>query len=249
MNLGAAPAGARGEEEAARWVRTMFDRVAGRYDLLNHLLSFNVDRYWRARTVRRLRDTLDRPSARVLDMCCGSGDLMLALAARSNAKVLGNDFSHPMLLAAARKTAAHHAGAELFEADALRLPLADASLDLITVAFGFRNLANYRAGLREMRRVLKPGGVAAILEFSQPPNRAFAALYGFYSRKVVPFVGGLVSGSRDAYVYLPESVSRFPGPDALAAEMRTAGFNPVEFELMTGGIVALHIGARPLASA
>jgi demethylmenaquinone methyltransferase/2-methoxy-6-polyprenyl-1,4-benzoquinol methylase len=237
MTFGAAPAGVRGEQESARWVRDMFGRVARRYDFLNHLLSFNIDRYWRARTVRKVAHVLQRPEARVLDICCGSGDLMLAVQARSNAVVLGSDFSHPMLLEAVRKRASN-----LFEADALRLPLADQSLDLITVAFGFRNLANYRTGLAEMRRVLKLGATAAILEFSQPPNRTFAAFYAFYSRRVIPFIGGLVSGSADAYAYLPESVSRFPGPEALAGEMRRAGFDPVEFELMTGGIVALHTG-------
>jgi demethylmenaquinone methyltransferase/2-methoxy-6-polyprenyl-1,4-benzoquinol methylase len=131
----------------------------------------------------------------------------------------------------------------LFEADALRLPLTDASLDLITVAFGFRNLANYDAGLREMRRVLRSGGRAAILEFSQPPNALFGALYTFYSRRVLPVIGGALSGSRDAYTYLPESVRKFPSPDELAAMMRAAGFEAVSFERLTGGIVALHLGS------
>jgi demethylmenaquinone methyltransferase / 2-methoxy-6-polyprenyl-1,4-benzoquinol methylase len=134
------------------------------------------------------------------------------------------------------------AHAVLFESDALRLPVRDRSLDLITVAFGFRNLANYQAGLLEMRRVLRPGGAAVILEFSQPPNRAFAALYNFYSRRILPLIGGMISGSRDAYTYLPESVRKFPSAPQLAAEMRNAGFHPVEFEYLTGGIVALHLG-------
>ena len=132
----------------------------------------------------------------------------------------------------------------VFEADALSLPLADGSLDLITVAFGFRNLANYRRGLEEMLRVLKPGGMAAILEFSQPPNPAFRALYGFFSTRVLPRVGGLVSGSREAYSYLPESIRKFPGAEQLAQEMRQAGFSRVEFERMTGGAVALHLGRK-----
>ena len=132
----------------------------------------------------------------------------------------------------------------LFEADALALPLADASLDLATAAFGFRNLANYKRGLDELVRVLRPGGVAAILEFSQPPNPVFSALYRFYSKRVLPLVGGLISGSRDAYTYLPESVRKFPDAEELAAQMRAAGFAKVEFERMTFGIVALHIGTR-----
>jgi demethylmenaquinone methyltransferase / 2-methoxy-6-polyprenyl-1,4-benzoquinol methylase len=236
---GTTPEGARSEQEAAAWVRAMFGRVAHRYDLVNHLLSFNIDRYWRAHTVARVRDVLARPEARVLDICCGTGDLVRALQRGrvDGAPVMGSDFCHPMLLAARGKV-----GPRLFESDALRLPVADASLDLISVAFGFRNLANYEAGLREMRRVLRDGGVAAILEFSQPPNPVFGALYRFYSRRVLPVIGGALSGSRDAYAYLPESVRKFPAPEELAEMMRAAGFGRVEFERLTGGIVALHLG-------
>ena len=234
---GAAPQGARNEREAADWVRGMFARVARRYDLANHVLSFNIDRVWRARTVRRVRPILERPGARVLDICCGTGDLTLALARECRAPVLGSDFCHPMLVAARRKGAA-----DLFEADALRLPLRAASLDLVTVAFGFRNLANYGAGLAEMRRVLGPGGMAAILEFSDPPNPVFAALYHFYSRRILPLIGGALSGSRDAYTYLPESVRKFPSPEELAEEMRRAGFEQVRYERFTGGVATLHLG-------
>ena len=237
---GTAPPGARNEREAAAWVRGMFARVARRYDLANHLLSFNIDRLWRARTVRRVRPILERPGARVLDICCGTGDLTLALARECRTPVFGSDFCHPMLVAARRKGAAG-----LFEADALRLPLRDASLDLVTVAFGFRNLANYRAGLAEMRRVLRPNGMAAILEFSEPPNASFAALYHFYSRRILPLIGGALSGSRDAYTYLPESVRKFPPAEELAEEMRRAGFAEVRYERFTGGIVALHLGVTP----
>jgi demethylmenaquinone methyltransferase/2-methoxy-6-polyprenyl-1,4-benzoquinol methylase len=237
---GTTPQGARSEQEAAHWVRDMFGRVAHRYDLANHLLSFNIDRYWRAHTARRVRDVLARPHARVLDLCCGTGDLLRALERLrpGGAAVMGADFCHPMLLAAQRKLA----GLPLFEADALRLPLRDGSLDLIATAFGFRNFANYRAGLCEMRRVLAPGGVAAILEFSQPPNPVFGALYGFYSRRILPLIGGTLSGSRDAYSYLPESVRKFPDPEELAQWMRNVGFARVQFEQLTGGIVALHLG-------
>jgi len=243
---GATPQGARSEGEAAEWVRAMFGRVAHRYDLANHLLSFNIDRYWRAHTVARVRDVLARPEARVLDICCGTGDLMRALQRGRPAgapglvwEVMGSDFCHPMLVAAHAKIGS---GA-LFEADALRLPLADASLDLITVAFGFRNLANYEAGLREIRRVLRRGGMAAILEFSQPPNPLFGAFYSFYSQRVLPVIGGVLSGSRDAYTYLQESVRKFPAPEELEEMMRAAGFGRVGFERLTGGIVALHLGS------
>ena len=237
---GTTPEGARSEQEAARWVRGMFGRVAHRYDLANHLLSFNLDRWWRAYTVRRVRPVLDRADARVLDICCGTGDLMLALAGRRAA--LGSDFCHPMLVRARDKIGQKRVRAAVFESDALRLPVRDGSLDLITAAFGFRNLANYEAGLAEMRRVLRKGGAAAILEFSQPPNPAFAAVYNFYSRRMLPWIGGALSGSRAAYEYLPESVRKFPSAEELAEKMRTAGFARVEFEYLTGGIVALHLG-------
>ncbi len=239
---GTTPAGARNEQEAARWVRGMFGRVAHRYDLANHLLSLNIDRLWRARTVKRVESLVKRPGARVLDICCGTGELLLAIESRAAAPVMGSDFCHPMLIAANGKIARRRAHAMLFEADALRLPLPSGSLDLITVAFGFRNLSNYDAGLVEMRRVLRTGGVAAILEFSQPPSRLFAALYHFYSRRILPRIGGALTGSRDAYTYLPESVRKFPAAAGLAESMRHAGFAEVRYEYMTGGIVALHTG-------
>lgn len=186
VTRGTTPPGAHDEREAAVWVREMFGRVAHRYDLANHLLSFNIDRYWRAHTARRVKRILERPEARVLDICCGTGDLLLALAKASppGRPTFGSDFCHPMLTAARAKTMRRSVEAPLFEADALRLPVRDASLDLITAAFGFRNLANYGAGLEELRRVLRPGGMAAILEFSQPSNAVFAKLYGFYSRRI-----------------------------------------------------------------
>jgi demethylmenaquinone methyltransferase/2-methoxy-6-polyprenyl-1,4-benzoquinol methylase len=237
---GTTPEGARNEQEAARWVRGMFGRVAGRYDLANHLLSMNIDKLWRARTVKRVRPVLDRPAARVLDICCGTGDLVLALSKHHS--VLGSDFCHPMLVIARDKVGERRAPAALFESDALALPLRDQSLDLLTVAFGFRNLANYEAGLAEMRRVLRPGGMVAILEFTNPPNAVFGAFYNLYSRRVLPWIGGLISGSRDAYQYLPESVRKFPDAPQLAAKLEDAGFNRVSYEYMTGGIVALHLG-------
>ncbi len=246
--------GGHTEQETASWIRAMFGRVAHRYDLANHLLSFGIDHYWRARTTSRIGHILENPAARVLDLCCGTGDLLLALErggrARRASPVFGSDFCHPMLVAARQKIEQRQRPPEpaaprsvLFEADALRLPLADASFDLVTVAFGFRNLANYRAGLAEMRRVLRPGGTVAILEFSQPPNRAFSALYYFYSRRILPVIGGALSGDRSAYTYLPESVKRFPDAPALAGEMRRAGFPRADYEYLTGGIVALHLGS------
>ena len=236
---GATPRGAASEQEAAAWVRDMFGRVAPRYDLLNHLLSFNIDRHWRNRTVKRLQPVLDQPDAQVLDLCCGTGDLMLAIRAKARGKVLGSDFCHPMLIAAKQKAGPV---SPFFEADALHLPLREGSLDAITVAFGFRNLANYEHGLLELKRVLKKDGIAAILEFSQPPNPVFNAAYGFYSRNILPRIGALISGTSDAYTYLPESVRKFPDAPGLARKMVEAGFAGVSFERMTFGIVALHLG-------
>ncbi len=238
---GTTPEGAQTEAQAAAWVRGMFGRIAPRYDLLNHLLSFNIDRLWRARTVKQVEPVLRRPGARVLDLACGTGDLMLALEQRRGARVLGSDFCHPMLVEAGRKAGERNAQCPLFEADALALPLASGSLDLVTCAFGFRNFANYRGGLRELRRVLGPDGMLAILEFSTPPNPLMAAGYRFYSTTVLPALGGLLSGSPEAYSYLPESVRKFPTAEVLAQEMREAGFAQVTFERLTGGIVALHL--------
>jgi demethylmenaquinone methyltransferase/2-methoxy-6-polyprenyl-1,4-benzoquinol methylase len=232
---GTTPPGAADEEQASRWVREMFGRVAHGYDLANHTLSLNLDRAWRRKTVERVREVLARPDAVVLDLCCGTGDLTLALSRERGHPVFGSDYSRPMLNGAANK----HAGL-LFESDALQLPLADRSADLITCAFGFRNLVDYDAGLRELRRVIRPGGMAAILEFSHPPGRVFPAFYRFYSLRVLPLVGGWISGDPSAYSYLQTSVEKFPGAEELASRMESAGFRDVAFERMTGGVVALH---------
>src|SRR5580658_11267567 len=180
-SLGTTPEGSSSEQEASRWVRSMFGRLAPRYDLANHLLSANVDRYWRNRTVARVRDALKHPEARVLDLACGTGDLLIALEREAGRSLIGSDFCHPMLTGAQTKLQRGRFHSALLESDALALPFPDSSLDLITIAFGYRNLANYRAGLIEMRRVLRPGGSMAILEFTQPPNRTFATLYNWYS--------------------------------------------------------------------
>jgi demethylmenaquinone methyltransferase / 2-methoxy-6-polyprenyl-1,4-benzoquinol methylase len=238
---GTTPRGIHDERQAAAWVRDMFGQVAPKYDLLNHLLSANIDKLWRARTVRRVLPVLERQDARVLDLCCGTGDLAIALQVKAKAQVFASDFCHPMLVAAA-----HKAPLTLFEADALTLPVPDRSFDLITVAFGFRNLTNYEAGLRELHRTLRPGGTLAILEFSQPPNPVIARVYDFYSNRVLPAIGAAVSGAREAYTYLPESVRKFPNAPCLAELMRAAEYQNVAFERMTFGVVALHTGQRSL---
>ena len=222
----------------------MFDRIAGRYDLLNHLLSGNVDRSWRRLVARTLRPSLVE-GARVLDVACGTGELSLALARAGAARVVGLDFCRPMLEIARRKAVEGSRGLPFVEGDALRLPFADGSFDVVTIAFGLRNLAGVEEGLRELRRVLRPGGRLAVLEFSSPVVPGFRALFRFYFRRVLPHVGGLLSGSRVAYEYLPDSVSRFPDQKRLAALMREAGFEEVEYRNLTGGIAALHTATRP----
>ena len=180
---GSRPLAISDEREAARWVRDMFGRVAGRYDTVNRLTSFSLDRWWRRVTAQRLEPILRHPQARVLDLCCGTGDLGLALRRRGPAQVISSDFCHPML-----QQALHKGLAPVFEADALNLPLASETFDLVTVAFGFRNLANYEAGLQEILRVLKPGGTLAILEFSTLPNPLLRAGYEFYFHRVLPVI-------------------------------------------------------------
>jgi demethylmenaquinone methyltransferase/2-methoxy-6-polyprenyl-1,4-benzoquinol methylase len=220
----------------------MFGRVAPRYDLANHLLSANIDRYWRNRTVERVRDILRRPGAVVLDLACGTADLLIALERVAGRRLIGSDFCHPMLTGAREKIRRDRLQSVLVESDALALPFPDASLDLVTIAFGYRNLTNYKAGLIEMRRVLRAGGALAILEFTQPPNAAFATVYNWYSRRVLPVIGGAISGAPDAYRYLPESVRKFPDAPGLARMIEDAGFARVEWEYLTLGIAALHIG-------
>jgi demethylmenaquinone methyltransferase/2-methoxy-6-polyprenyl-1,4-benzoquinol methylase len=249
---GTRPEGAQTEGDASRKVREMFTQIAPRYDFLNHLLSLEMDRLWRARTARRLRPILRRRDARVLDLCCGTGDLAFALARSGPAQIIGADFSHAMLVRANTKSHASEweARAEraghpvFFEADALQLPFADASFDLVTTAFGFRNLANYDSGLKEIRRVLKPGGTLAVLEFSEPPPGLLGNLYRWYCRKVMPKIGGLLSGNPNAYKYLPASVARFFRPEELASLMTQVGFAPVNCELWTLSSVALHTGIK-----
>jgi demethylmenaquinone methyltransferase/2-methoxy-6-polyprenyl-1,4-benzoquinol methylase len=240
--IGARPEGSQNEQEVARWVRGMFGRVAPRYDLANHLLSANIDRYWRNFTVASVRDILQRKDARVLDLACGTGDLLIALEREAGRGLLGSDFCHPMLTGATAKLQRNRLKSVLLESDALALALADATVDLITISFGYRNLANYRAGLIEMRRVLRPGGALAILEFTQPPNKSFAAVYNWYSRRVLPVIGGAISGAPDAYEYLPESVRKFPDAPGLARMMKETGFDQVNFTYLTFGIAALHLG-------
>jgi demethylmenaquinone methyltransferase / 2-methoxy-6-polyprenyl-1,4-benzoquinol methylase len=224
----------------------MFGEIAPKYDLLNHLLSFNIDRGWRKALMRSLAEILSRPDAAVLDLCCGTADVLLDLQRIASTPVMGADFCHPMLVAARVKARRKGLDAPLIEADALHLPLGRATLDAISIAFGFRNLANYEAGLREFHRVLKPGGMLAILEFSHPPGLMVRTAYGLYSRLLLPLVGQLVSGSREAYTYLPDSISKFPRADELRRMMNAAGFDQTRYELLSRGIAALHTGRKSI---
>jgi demethylmenaquinone methyltransferase/2-methoxy-6-polyprenyl-1,4-benzoquinol methylase len=242
--IGAAPEGASDPHSAATAVREMFTAIAPRYDLLNHLLSFNVDRLWWRRTARSFSHILRRPEAQVLDLCCGTGDMAFALrkqAARSSPKILGADFSHAMLQRANAKSA----GIPLrwVEADALRLPFPDRRFDLVTTAFGFRNLADYDAGLREIARVLRPGGEVGILDFGEPGG-VVGKLYRIYFKRVLPIVGTLISGVRGPYAYLPASVERFPEPTELLERMRHAGFIEASWTPYTFGIAGLYRGKK-----
>jgi demethylmenaquinone methyltransferase/2-methoxy-6-polyprenyl-1,4-benzoquinol methylase len=242
--VGAAPEGASDRESAARAVREMFTSIAPRYDLLNHVLSMNIDRLWWKRTARAFSSILQRPDACVLDLCCGTGDMSFALrrqAGKSSAKILGADFSHAMLQRAGEKSK----GTDLrwVEADALNLPLKNETFDLVTSAFGFRNLNDYDAGLREILRVLRPGGECGILDFSEPTG-VMGPLYRIYFKHVLPRIGTMISGVRGPYAYLPASVERFPAPDEMLERMRSAGFSEASWTPYTLGIAGLYRGKK-----
>jgi demethylmenaquinone methyltransferase/2-methoxy-6-polyprenyl-1,4-benzoquinol methylase len=226
----------------------MFATIAGRYDLLNHLLSGNVDKRWRRLVATALSETLSDPDARVLDVACGTGDLSLTFFDSGAANIVGIDFCRPMLEIAASKASKSGFSLPLVEGDALALPFSDRSYDAVTIAFGLRNLISVEAGVGELLRVLKPGGKVAILEFSKPRTPVLRSLFRIYFTRLLPLFGGLISGSKSAYQYLPDSVSRFPDQSELARLMTEAGFQNVAFRNLTGGIAALHLGMRPIDS-
>ena len=241
---GARPAGASDEQSSAASVQQMFNSIAPRYDLLNHILSMNIDRLWWWRTARRFRSILAKPEASILDICCGTGDMTLALLQRRPLEarpIFAADFSHAMLARGAAKFQKRNAIA--IEADALHLPLPPSSLNLITTAFGFRNLANYEAGLREFHRVLASGGELGILDFSEPGG-VVGKLYAFYFRHILPAIGARLSGMGSAYAYLPASVERFPPPREMLDLMRSVGFAQVSWTPYSFGIAGLYRGIK-----
>jgi demethylmenaquinone methyltransferase/2-methoxy-6-polyprenyl-1,4-benzoquinol methylase len=213
-------------------VRRMFDRIAPVYDAMNRTMTAGLDRRWRRLTAA----AAVRPGDRVLDACCGTGDLAIAAERAGAAGVTGLDFSEPMLERARRKAP----GLEWVRGDLLALPFGDAEFDAATVGFGVRNVEDLERALRELRRVLRPGGRLGVLEITRPRG-PMALFYRFWFDGVVPLIGKLLPGG-SAYTYLPASVRRFPGPEELADVMRAAGFADVRFRLLAGGIVALHVG-------
>jgi demethylmenaquinone methyltransferase/2-methoxy-6-polyprenyl-1,4-benzoquinol methylase len=240
--VGAAPAGARDEASASVAVRDMFTSIAPRYDLLNHVLSMNVDRVWWNRTARMFSGVLRRPDAQILDLCCGTGDMTFALYRRMNGGgLVGADFSHAMLVRAEEKTGSRKI--KWVEADALNLPFASNQFQLVTSAFGFRNLANYDRGLAEIFRVLAPGGEIGILDFGEPKG-LIGKIYRLYFKRVLPAIGTMISGVRGPYAYLPASVLRFPSPDEMLQRMRDTGYRDVSWTPYTFGIAGLYRGKK-----
>jgi demethylmenaquinone methyltransferase/2-methoxy-6-polyprenyl-1,4-benzoquinol methylase len=278
LSTGARPTGAADEHTAAANVQQMFDTIAPTYDRANHILSAGIDHRWWNRTAHTFRETLQRPEAIALDLCCGTGDMTLALlkhrpksptvkAVKKSvilseggasaavvegpavvsftpaiAPILAVDFSHQMLSLGAKKIAPHNIIP--IEADALHLPIASNSIDLVTSAFGFRNLANYEEGLAELHRILCPGGQIGILEANQPEGLT-GALYNLYFKKILPKLGGLISGQSSAYSYLPASVERFPRPARMLQLIQNAGFTNAHWTSYTFGTAGLYRATKP----
>lgn len=232
------------ELKHSKAVREMFSGIASRYDFLNHLLSANIDKRWRRLVAKKLADVLENPEAKILDVACGTGDLSIELQKNAKAKIIGTDFCRPMLSIASDKNEKNSLSIPYVEADGMNLSFADETFDAVTIAFGLRNFSNWKDGLIELRRVLKIGGKLAILECSSPVLPGFRQIFQFYFARILPRIGGAVSGSRGAYEYLPDSVSKFPDQKNLLRMMSEIGFSDVEYKNLTGGIAAIHFGVR-----
>jgi demethylmenaquinone methyltransferase / 2-methoxy-6-polyprenyl-1,4-benzoquinol methylase len=227
-------------DEKAKQVRSLFNNIAPHYDLLNHLCSINIDKRWRRFTVEKLADVLAQPNANALDVCCGTADLSIELAKKVS--TVGVDFSHPMLVIGNQKVKNYPI--VLLEGDAMKLPFTDNSFNALTCAFGLRNLSDTFLGLAEFYRLLKPGGRVAILELSHPVVPIFREVFLFYFNRLLPLIGGLISGSLTAYSYLPASVAKFPDQKRLAKMMEDVGYKNVHYFNLTGGTAALHLGDK-----
>jgi len=224
----------------------MFSAIAHRYDLLNHLLSLNIDRLWRRKAVTKLASILGKSNGLCLDLCCGTGDLALTMSQRGVAQIVACDFSHPMLQLSRQKISKRNQNARIriIEADGLRLPFRSQLFDAVAIAFGLRNLESVAGGLTEMARVLKPGGKLIVLEFSKPTNAVFDKLFQFYFFRILPQIGNLLSKHEDAYTYLPRSVRQFPDQMELAKTLTHCGFEKVSYINLSGGIAAIHCGEK-----
>jgi demethylmenaquinone methyltransferase / 2-methoxy-6-polyprenyl-1,4-benzoquinol methylase len=247
LTTGARPSGVTTEQAAAANIQQMFDTIAPTYDRANHLLSAGIDRSWWTRTARLFRPVLQHPETVTLDLCCGTGDMTMALLKHrprdsKAAPILAVDFSHQMLSLGQKKFAGQNILS--IEADALHLPLPNASVDLVTSAFGFRNLANYEEALTEILRVLRPGGQLGILECNQPEGIT-GAVYNIYFKSILPKLGGLITGNATAYSYLNASVERFPRPRRMVELLRNAGFTNPTWTSYTFGVVGLYHATKP----
>lgn len=231
---------------AASRVHDMFSAIAGRYDLLNTVLSFGIDKLWRREAIRVAAEA--HPHT-ILDVATGTADLAIALQKRfPRASVTGLDFAEKMLEVGRLKVAKQGLTVPLLQGDGMNLPFPDDSFDLLTIAYGIRNFSDRQKGLEEFCRVLKPGGQLLVLEFPPPPTNLFGRLFRLYFLGISPYIAGAISGHRDAYIYLGESVLNFPDPDTLAGMMLAAGFESVRYKLQTFGVSALHLGVKPAAS-
>ncbi|MGI8639120.1 MAG: bifunctional demethylmenaquinone methyltransferase/2-methoxy-6-polyprenyl-1,4-benzoquinol methylase UbiE [Pyrinomonadaceae bacterium] len=232
------------ELQHAKDVREMFSRISPKYDFLNHFLSGNIDKRWRRLVTKKLAGVLENENALILDVACGTGDLALELQKNAKAKIIGTDFCRPMLTIAKDKNAQENLSIPYLEADGMNLSFSDETFDAVTIAFGLRNFSNWQDGLRELHRILKVGGKLVILEFSAPIVPGFRQAFQFYFTKILPKIGGVVSGSPGAYEYLSESVARFPDQKGLLKMLLETGFSDVEYKNLTGGIAAIHLGVK-----
>jgi demethylmenaquinone methyltransferase/2-methoxy-6-polyprenyl-1,4-benzoquinol methylase len=223
----------------------MFDRIVPRYDLMNHVMTFGLDIHWRKMVAKQAATLADRPSTRVLDVATGTGDLALAIQQSGVPKVVGLDFSEKMIATARKKARRHPLGVDFLVGDGMNLPFADASFDACTISFGLRNMEDYTAAIREMTRILRPGGRFVCLEMTPFRRPILGPLFRVYFERVVPVVGGLLSGDLHAYTYLPRSVRAFPPADGLAEICRIAGLADVRYQLLGFGAVAIHVGTKP----